>query len=82
MIASLVLKSQQQPPTHSIDSKTYSLYISIYRFGTFDSCIVMVEIECKVHVDLPKRPTNQFQPVWQIRQQALRAYCPTLYTVP
>jgi hypothetical protein len=25
---------------------------------------------------------NQFKPVQQFRQQALRAYCPNLYTVP
>ena len=31
---------------------------------------------------LPKRPINQFEPAQQSRKQALRAYCPNLYTVP
>jgi hypothetical protein len=40
-----------------------------------------VEIKCEVHFALPKRPKNQFQPVWQSRQQVLTAYCPNIYTV-
>ena len=43
------------------------------------SCLVWSEIKCKVHVTL--RPINQFKPVQQSRQQALRAYCPHIYTV-
>ena len=35
-----------------------------------------------VHFDLSKRPINQFKPVQQSKQQALRAYCPNIYTVP
>ena len=27
------------------------------------------------------QPMNQFQPVWQSRQQAVRAYCPNFYNV-
>ena len=27
------------------------------------------------------QPTNRFELVWQGRQQALRAYCPNIYTV-
>ena len=38
----------------------------------------MVEIKCTV---LTKQPINRFQPVWQSRQHALRAYCPNIYTV-
>ena len=40
------------------------------------------EIECAVYVPLPKWSINQFKPVQQSRQQALRAYCPNIYTVP
>ena len=46
------------------------------------SWLVWAEIECTVNVVLPKRPINRFQPVRQIRQQALRAYCPSIDTVP
>jgi hypothetical protein len=35
-----------------------------------------------MHVALTKRPINQFKPVHQSRQQALRADCPNIYTVP
>ena len=38
--------------------------------------LVLAKIKCKVHVALLKRYTNQFKPVQQSRQQALRAYCP------
>ena len=31
---------------------------------------------------LPKWPINRFQPVQQIRQQALRGYYPSIDTVP
>ena len=31
--------------------------------------------------NLQKRPLYQFKPVHQRRQQALRAYCPNIYTV-
>ena len=37
--------------------------------------------KCKMHVALPKHPTNQFHPVGQSRQQALKPYCPNVYTV-
>ena len=30
---------------------------------------------------MPKWPINQFKPVQQSRQQALRAYCPNIYSV-
>ena len=33
------------------------------------------------NVALPNRPINQLKPVQQTRQQALRAYCPNVYTV-
>ena len=35
----------------------------------------------KLHVALPKRPINQFKPVQQSKKQALRAYCPNIYTL-
>ena len=55
----------------------------LFRFGTFNSVLAgrNVEIKFTVHFALPKRPINQFQPVWQSRQQVLRAYCPNIYTV-
>ena len=34
-----------------------------------------------VHVALLKKPINQFKPVQQSRNQALKAYCPNMYTV-
>ena len=41
-----------------------------------------IERTCTVHVALPKRHINQFDPVKQSRLQALRAYCPNIYTMP
>ena len=64
---------------HSIyiwDSKTF-LFSS---FGTFYS--FLEEIECTIHVDLPKRLIFQFKLVQQSRQQVIKAYCPSsVYTV-
>ena len=34
-----------------------------------------------MHVALPKRPINQFKLVQKSRQQALKAYCPHIYTL-
>ena len=34
-----------------------------------------------MHIVLPKHPTNQFKPVLQSRQQALKTYCSNIYTV-
>ena len=45
------------------------------------SLMFWTEIESTVHVDLPKRPINQFKPVHQSRQQALKTYCPNIYCV-
>ena len=57
----------------------------LFSFGTFDSFLadlVWAEIECwQVHVALPKRTVNKFKQVQQSRPQALRAYCPKIYTV-
>ena len=39
------------------------------------------DINCMVHVVLPKQPINQFKPVHQSNQLALRAYYPNKYTV-
>ena len=41
--------------------------------------LVWTSIECTVHVALPKWPINQFKPVQQSRQQALKAYCLNIY---
>ena len=45
------------------------------------TCFVWAEIECMVHVAPPKWPIKQFKPVQQSRQQALKVYCPKIYTV-
>ena len=39
------------------------------------------EFEYAVNVGLSKQPINQFKPVKQSRQKALRGYCPNMYTV-
>ena len=39
------------------------------------------EVKCMLHVVLPKRPINEFKLDQQSRQQALKAYCPNIYTV-
>ena len=68
-----------------------SLYHSIHILGQkalryssslvhlIPSWLVWAEIECTMHLALLKRPINQFKPVLQSRQQALRAYCPNIY---
>ena len=44
------------------------------------SWLVWAEIECKMHVSLPKQPPiSQFKLVQQSRQQMLRVYCPNIY---
>ena len=45
------------------------------------SSLVVAKIECTVGVALPKWARNQFKPVQQSRQQALRGYRPNIYTV-
>ena len=44
--------------------------------------LVWIDIKCAVHIALPRWPINQFKPVQQSRHQALKAYCPKIYTVP
>ena len=39
------------------------------------SLVVWAEIESMVHVPQPKQPVNNFKPVQESRQRALRAYC-------
>ena len=56
---------------------TYSLALVLL----IPSWLVLAEIESTLHVDLPKRPLNWFQPVLQNRQQGLTAYCPSVFTV-
>ena len=51
--------------------------------STFDVLSLIpywAEIKCMVHVALPKQTINQFQPVQQSGKQALRAYCPDIYS--
>ena len=48
--------------------------------GTFISFLAVLG-QCTVHVFLPKWPINQFKPVQECSQQALRAYSPIKYTV-
>ena len=43
------------------------------------SWLVWAEIECSLHVVLPKQAMNQFKPVQQSRHQTLRAYCHNIY---
>ena len=43
--------------------------------------LVWTEIEYTVHATLHKLPINQFKQVQHSRQQALRAYCPNIYTL-
>ena len=62
---------------YSLDSKT--LY-SITLVHLIPSWLVCSETECTVHVALPKWPMNQFKPVQQSIQQALRADCPNICT--
>ena len=45
------------------------------------SQLVWAEIECLVNYPLPKQPLHWFKPVQQRKKQALRAYCPNVYTV-
>ena len=40
--------------------------------------VIQIQIQAMC---LPKRPINQFRPVWQSRQQLLRGYSPNIYTV-
>ena len=42
----------------------------------------LTEIKCTWHVALSKWAIDQFKPVQQSRQQALKAYCPNIYCVP
>ena len=44
-------------------------------------CLVLSKLECTVHVALPKQPIIDLKPAQQTRQQALKAYCPTIHTV-
>ena len=43
--------------------------------------LIWAEIKCLENFALPRLPINWFQPVWQNRQQAQRAYCPNIHTV-
>ena len=56
----------------------YSLALS----HSIPSWLVRAEIVYTIHVVLHKQFLNQFKPVQQSRQQALKAYCTNIYTVP
>ena len=45
------------------------------------SWLVGAKMKCTMQVAPSKRPINQFEPVQQSSPQALRAYCPNIYTV-
>ena len=44
--------------------------------------LVWTEVKSILHVSLSKWPIKQFKPVQQSRQNAQRAYCPNICTVP
>ena len=60
----------------TVSSQPLFILVSLIPFQ-----LIWTENECLMHVALTKRPINQFQPVWQSRQQSLRAYYPNVYTV-
>ena len=72
---------EQDFPKHYIQSSIDIRTVKLFIFGKFDSFLAGLCIKSTVHVSLPKRPKKQFNPVWQSRKQALRAYCPNIYTV-
>ena len=55
--------------------------ISLVLVDSIPSWLVVAEIECTDRFGLPKWPRNQFKPVHQSRQQALRGCPPNIYTV-
>jgi hypothetical protein len=66
-----------KPQNIDLTVRSY-LFFSFGRFNLFLASLG-IDIECMVHVALPKWLMNQFKPVQQSRQQALRAYCPNIY---
>ena len=62
---------------HVLEQKALSYILALVHL--IPSWLVWAEIECTVHVSLPKQPINQFKPVQQSRYQVLRAYCPYTY---
>ena len=63
---------------YRLDSRT----LFNYSLALIHSNSSWLEIQCTVHVALPKRPIKWFQLVSQSRQQVVKAYCPNVYTVP
>ena len=59
----------------TVRPKLYSLTLVL----TFPSRLVSAEIECMVHVALPKVPINPILPIQQSRKQALRALTVLIY---
>ena len=58
---------------HNIFIRTVGSYL-LLRFGTFNSFLaglVGAEVECAVHVALPKRQINQIKQVQQSRKKVL-----------
>ena len=62
--------------TVKLDSFSHSL--ALVHWIPF--CLVWVENKSLVHVALPKQTINQFKPIQESIQQALRAYSPNVYT--
>ena len=60
---------------YCIFGKTLTTY-SLAFVHLIPSWLVWAEIECTVHVALPKWPISKLTIVPQSRQQVLRAYCP------
>ena len=67
---------------HSIIIGTVNLsYKSQALVHLIPSWVTWQEIECTVYVALSKRLMFQFKLVQQSRQQVIKAYCPSIYTV-
>ena len=62
---------------HSIDIRT----VKLFSFGKFDSFLAGLcrnQVYCACFSTQTSKKT-QFNPVWQSRKQALRAYCPSIF---
>ena len=57
-----------------------NLTLTLNLIHLIPSWLFLAEIKCTVHIALSKWLAYWFQPVWQSRQQALKAYCPNIYT--
>ena len=72
-----------------IDSDACTVYIlgqkalsySLALVHSIHSWLVWAEIECTVHIAMPKRPFDQFWLVQQSREKGQISWCPNIYTV-